>query len=275
MQLLYFLIVLYKKKPENSETFKSLQNCKGILRNNCVTYIWDNSPIPLSPKEQRTLANENPELSINYVTWNENVSLSRIYNQIIKLCRRDSLLVILDHDTSFDEKYINEIRKETENPCNSNINLFLPLILSCNKIFSPSFEYLKLRSVLWEQPHVGRMPVKNMQAINSGMVIRTNYLKDFFPGYDEYLKFYVTDLDFMYKYRSQNKEVCVLNVSLNHVLNFFEEDNVSKARRYKEQRISNLYLSKKQNLILYCFQCVRYLFVTIKFCLKYRTMQFI
>lgn len=272
---LNILIVLYKKKPFESETFKSLQKCKHLLRGSCVTYIWDNSPELLSPDEEKDLVENNAELAIQYLTKSGNTSLSEIYNHIIKLCRRDSLLVILDHDTSFDKLYITEIFKATESSENSDINLFLPLILSCNKIFSPSFEYLKLRSVLWKYPRVGRMSVKNMQAINSGMVIRTNYLKDAFPGYDEHLKFYVTDLDFMYKYRSQNKDVYVLDAHLNHILNFYEEDNASKARRFKEQRWGFLYISKKQNPFLYYFQCIRLSYVTLRFCIVYRTMQFI
>lgn len=269
------LIVLYKKKPFESETFKSLQKCKHLLRGCCVTYIWDNSPELLSSDEEKDLIENNEELAIQYLSKSGNTSLSEIYNHIIKLCRRDSLLVILDHDTSFNEAYIAEILKATESSENSDINLFLPLIISCNKIFSPSFEYFKLRSVLWKYPRVGRMPVKNMQAINSGMVIRTNYLKDAFPGYDENLRFYATDTYFMYIYRSQNKEVCVLNACLNHILNFFEEDNTSKARRFKEQRAGNLYLSKKQNIFLYYMQCVRYIYVTIRFCMVYRTWKFI
>lgn len=269
------LIVLYKKKPSESETFRSLQKCKHLLRECCVTYIWDNSPELLSSDEEKDLVKNNTELAIQYLTKSGNTSLSEIYNHIIKRCRRDSLLVILDHDTSFDESYITEMCKETESSENLDVNLFLPLIISCNKIFSPSSEFFKLRSVLWKYPRVGRMPVKNMQAINSGMVIRTNYLKDVFPGYDEHLKFYVTDLDFMYKYRSQNKDVCVLDARLNHILNFYEEDNASKARRFKEQRTGNLYISKKQNIFLYYMQCVRYIYVTIRFCLVYRTREFI
>ena len=272
---LNILIVLYKKKPFESETFKSLQKCKHLLRGCCVTYIWDNSPELLSSDEEKDLVENNAELAIQYLTKSGNTSLSKIYNHIVKLCSRDSFLVILDHDTSFDESYITEILKTTESSENSDINLFLPLILSCNKIFSPSFEYLKLRSVLWKYPRVGRIPVKNMQAINSGMVIRTNYLKDAFPGYDEHLKFYVTDLDFMYKYRSQNKDVYVLDARLNHILNFYEEDNASKARRFKEQRTGNLYISKKQSIFLYYMQCIRYIYVTLRFCLKYRTRLFI
>ena len=275
MSLLCFLIVLYKRKPASSETFQSLQNCKGLLKGNCVTYIWDNSPNSLSQYEQKQLIDYNRELSISYLTKNENTSLSEIYNYIIKLCSRDSFLVILDHDTSFDESYITEILKATKSPEYSDINLFLPLIISCNKIFSPSFEYLKLRSVLWKHPRVGRIPVKNMQAINSGMVIRTNYLKDAFPGYDENLRFYATDTYFMYVYRSQNKEVCVLNARLNHILNFYEEDNASKARRFKEQRRAFLYISRKQGGLFYFVQCLRYVFVTLKFCVVYRNLQFV
>lgn len=273
--MLCFLVVLYKKKPSESETFRSLQNCKDLLKGNCITYLWDNSPVPLSSNEIMGITTDNPELAINYIANTSNTYLSVIYNKIIKLCSRDGFLVILDHDSSFDSSYIKAIIRETGNPQNLDINLFLPLIMSSNRIFSPSTEYFRLISKLWNTPKLGRVSVDNMQAINSGMVIKTNYLKDDFPGYDEHLKFYVTDLDFMYKYRSQNKDVFVLDARIDHTLNFYEENNDSKARRFKEQRASNLYLSKKQGIFLFFFQLFRYVYVTLKFCLKYQTLRFV
>ena len=272
---LCFLIVLYKKKPSDSETFKSLQNCKNLLKGNCITYLWDNSPTPLSSNEIKDITTDNPELAINYIANKSNTYLSVIYNKIIRLCSRDGFLVILDHDSSFESSYIEAIIKETDNPQNIDINLFLPLIMSHNRIFSPSTEYFRLISKLWNTPKLGRVPVNKMQAINSGMVIRTNYLKDEFPGYDEHLRFYVTDLDFMYKYRSQNKDVFILDARIDHTLNFYEENNDSKAQRFKEQRRGILLISEKQNVFLYYLQFLRLVYVTIRFCLKYRTLQFV
>ena len=52
----------------------------------------------------------------------------------------------------------------------------------------------------WKEKLTGVLKINNRFAINSGMVIDAHYLANTFKGYDERIKFYGTDDDFILKY---------------------------------------------------------------------------
>jgi GT2 family glycosyltransferase len=65
---------------------------------------------------------------------------------------------------------------------------------------------------------VGRVSSRRTLAINSGMIIRRDYLARRFSGYDERLRFYGTDNDFCRKYSKDERWVYALNSVVTHSL---------------------------------------------------------
>ena len=107
------------------------------------------------------------------------------------------------------------------------------------------------------------------------MFIRCKYLKEQFQGYNEKIKFYGTDNDFMYKYSKQNKFAYILNSSLNHTLNYYEDITVeSKVRRYKDVKNGILVQMESINKMLVVLARA-YLFIyECKMNVKFKTLSF-
>lgn len=268
------LVVLYKKSLSESETIRSLYQMKEWLTEYVHLIIWDNSPITLSEEEKYCLCNEFSSCLVSFYGDGKNYYLSKVYNTIIRLSDEDSILVILDHDSTLAENYLECLLKAVNDKKNSDINLFLPIVWSHKNIVSPAYVFW-IRRKLWKVPVHGKISSQNITAINSGMAMRCSYLKKQFVGYNERLQFYVTDDDFMYKYRSQNQYLYVLDTHIKHSLNFFEDDIESKLKRFKAMKYGCLTASKEKNMGLYLLEHIRYKYLAIKYAIIYNNIRFL
>lgn len=268
------LIVLYNKIPKESETILSLSKIKDSINDFVEIYIWDNSSRCLESDQFHILDELLYPITYNYHGDGLNTPLSKIYNIVIKneLFGFDSL-VIFDHDSAFDISYLSALMDALNNY--TDVNLFLPIIKYNNKIVSPANLYY-FKGSYWRKEKIGLVRAKNQTAINSGMCIRSQYLINEFPGYDENLLFYGTDDDFMDKYTIQNTKFYVINSVINHTLDFFDTNDLeSKSQRYTYMKKAALYRMYKKGYLVYFFARVYYLLFSLKLAYMYKNTKFL
>jgi GT2 family glycosyltransferase len=260
--------------PLESSTIKSLINIKEQICEESEIVVWDNSPEKLPDNLHQEFAKAMSGFHYSYIADGKNTSLSVIYNKIIGECNSDEYLILFDHDTTFGFDYFDKLKNAVlQNP---QICLFLPLVKFGGMLVSPSHGSL-FSGKYWKTEKTGILKTKGTTAINSGMAIATNYLKTRFKGYNEKLKFYDTDLDFLYKFSKDNDNLFVLDVKINHILNFYEEETpiVEKINRYRQQRQGRLIRMKEKNFVVYLLFCAFSLLFSVKLAIKHSDIRFL
>ncbi|EMC4393450.1 TPA: glycosyltransferase, partial [Cronobacter sakazakii] len=230
------VVVLYKISPLECSTISSLIDC--FTSENLTNYffdivLWDNSPLSCSENTLnalKALFTENVEF--DYIHTPENLPLSKIYNNIIDSSLLDSdYLILLDQDSRFGSDYICEACSIMSK---KKYHLILPLIYHRFTLVSPN-KYYFLKGFYFSSPPAGEIQSKQLNAINSGMIIAIEYLKSTAFRYDERLKNYCTDDYFMKMYRQNRASVYILKSGFNHDLSLSTlNENSSKLKeRYK------------------------------------------
>lgn len=263
------LVVLYKCKPSDSFTVLSLINCKPYLSNSKII-IWDNSPSVILEAERDFLIRNLPN-SI-YIHTPENISLSKIYNCVIKENSSGEYFVVFDQDSSFDQVYFKKLEEATQH--NKDINLFLPYVVHKKRIVSPG-DYMIIKGKYWKDIQTGRIFAKNKAAISSGMAISFHYLNTDFKGYDERLTLYGIDTYFMLQYALHNQYFFVLNYELKHSLSIFEHEDVETVlKRFRNKKKCFAILHEKPfTKFLIVKSYIFYL--SLKMSLLYRDIRFL
>jgi GT2 family glycosyltransferase len=210
--------VLFETAPSRSVSLQSMSRCvRSGHQVTCV--VWDNSPQRAAPVELAWLREHLPESIYRHTP--ENVSLSRIYNTVIdEHLRSDNraafdAVLITDQDSVFDADLLDEASSAIA--AHPDVSLFLPHVVSNDSIVSPATVYGCI-GLPWRTKHVGRVSSRRTLAINSGMIIRSDYLARRFSGYDERLRFYGTDNDFCKKYSRDERWIYALNSVVTHSL---------------------------------------------------------
>lgn len=276
MERLVILVVIYKLLPEASATLRSLATCRAwLLEHGHHIIVRDNSPEPLLAEQQIALCKLLEGCNVSYQHDGENLSLSKVYNKVIAtaVTERDFLL-LLDHDTTFDSQLLTTFAEAQQ--AHADIDLFLPLICTDTAIVSPSHQHL-FKGSYWQSPRVGRISTAHVTAINSGMFIAGRYVCRDFQGYDERLAFYGTDNYFMWRYGQQRKELYVLDYTVNHVLNFYAEDEpmANKVNRLRAMRHAGLIIERQRHPWLFPLVYLYWDVFALKCAIKQRSCQFL
>jgi len=261
------LIVLYECKVKESLSYISLLKSSEHLGNSKLI-LWDNSPSVQSIDTNKIRFLQHVE----YIHTPENMSLSKIYNHVIQENEEYDNMIILDQDSSFSSDYLEKLNGAIiKHP---SINLFLPVIKSKETIVSPG-DYKVFKGSYWKKEKYGIINAKNILAINSGMAINFNYLKNTYKGYDERLRFYGTDTFFMREYSKDNNFLFVIDYVLQHNSALLDSDE-----RFNKKiiRLNDLFFSwrivnehKKLNLILINLYI---LIKTFKLVVKYKNLKY-
>lgn len=238
------LVVLYKVPISGSETMRSLAN--SAANHELRAVVWDNSPEQAAESEIQWLSRNLPRCEYRHVP--SNAPLSCVYNSIIReffqgqICDYDAL-VLLDQDSIFGREFLDEVASAAvERP---DIDLFLPLVMANNQLVSPARLYW-FKGAHWKGKRNGPVKPRFRTAINSGMVIRSRYLAEKFPGYDERLQFYGTDNYFLQKYAETEPWLYVLNVEIRHELaRDHQEDVKVKLWRHRDNMRSLRILNQR------------------------------
>lgn len=205
-------------------------DCNTVLQDGDKIFIWDNSPSPQSTNELNGFSTR-LKCETEYRNTPENISLAKIYNAIIDENPDFATVCFFDQDSQFDRAYFQTLTGAgSEAP---EIGLFLPLIIHNNTIVSPGhFHYFKGK--YWESIHYGIVKTKNTTAIMSGIAVRMSHLAKF-GIFDERLKIYGVDTNFMIRFSRENDLLYVMDVPFQHDLSDFNDEAASvKIKRFED-----------------------------------------
>lgn len=268
--MINILVVIYKKTFLESETLVKIADISksGILKPSRLI-IWDNSPQKVD--ETEILLLENYFFEMVLVHTPQNLSLSKIYNNVIENhLKINDYLVLLDHDTRVTHEYFKEVIDEVSGV--GAPDLLLPKIVVNSKIESPAYQYI-LFSKRWKFDSSGIYDSNNVTAINSGMVISGKFLLSGFK-YDERLSFYGTDSYLMYNYNLFCNKFYLLDASIQHDLNLQSNPSVvQKVKIFKEIKAANEIIYSR-NIFYAILLRVNNLIVAAKYSIKYRSLIF-
>jgi GT2 family glycosyltransferase len=263
------LVVVYKRRIEDSETLQSLLNTRNELSDSLII-VWDNSPVAMI--DESGISTLQLFAKYEYRHTHENYSLSQIYNIVSqKYLGNYDYLVLFDHDSDLDATYFSTLRKSIRS--NKNINLFLPVIYSDGKIVSPANNFI-VKSQLWNRELLGLINSRYKTAINSGMTISKKVFEDGFM-YDERLTFYGTDNYFMKKFSEKYDFFCVIDCKIKHDLSFNSSiDMNSKLAIFRETKRANRIIYEKSfcNTLLII---INNFLVSIKLAIRFKNLSFL
>jgi len=223
------LVVLYKKKLEESSTLDFLQD---QTYKNFKLIIWDNSPKPIFLDEIEEFDARFP--GFTYKSSPENIGLSCIYNNILSQCEgRFDILIVFDQDSSFGKNYIQNVVDAYEK--NNKVAVYIPMVYSGLIYHSPKPDLPVLRR-FWTASG-GRMYTANfrLNSINSGNALNIESLKNINFKFNEELRFYGVD-NFLFRYIYKNHGcIFVMNQKLTQSLATREiSDNYELYMRYRD-----------------------------------------
>lgn len=246
---IFLVIVLYKTRLEDCRTIKSLTL---HLKYNIDIFVFDNSPVPHCNNKFFNYG----MLNISYHSDPSNPGLAVAYNKALTYAslHDKEWLLVLDQDTFITQEYFEEINSFDFESINKQVVAVIPKVFSMgNKLISPSKMFF---GGICRPLNINNGLIKsNITGINSGTILRVNYLKSI-NGFC--LHFPLDMLDHWYFRKIFNdgkfifliKSLIYQNLSVSN--NF--ERNVS-IDRYKIMLNSEyLFLSEQGNFALLIFR---------------------
>lgn len=232
--------MLYQQTLSESATVQSLQKAHKALTSNDTVWLWDNSPQP-QPAEVVKALQEALPATVRYQQHPENTPLAKVYNTAVASDVSYEMLIFLDQDSGFDERYLFAL--DNAACVHEEIALFAPLIRVKNTVVSPGhFRYFKGK--YWTEPRLGKTSVANTVAIMSGLAVRKSFLQQF-GLFDERFRLYGIDTNLMLRYAKKHTHFYVLDVPFTHDLSDFnEESKAMKSRRFDDFRHGSLVNAK-------------------------------
>jgi rhamnosyltransferase len=213
------VLVLYKTRLEDSETFLSLGNSLKINNLRMDIAVYDNSPTPMVTDPECIKG----PWTIHYIHDKTNPGVSKAYNEGLQIARKlnKKWLLLLDQDTSFPQnavvEYSNAVR---ENP---GIFLFAPILISNDKIMSPCGYFLH-RGYSLKKANYGLCDFFMKSLLNSGMLIQAEAFQKA-GGYNEKIRLDFADHAFIRRYKGCYHHFVIINMRCSHC--FFGNHNVT------------------------------------------------
>ena len=262
---LFALVVVYGCRAEDTASLQTLLRCP---RNGCElrVLVWDNSPVP------QPLA---PDLAqaVHFVSTPENLGLPIIYNRVAsQWLKPGEYLLLLDQDSVLPPEFLD--RAAAAISAHRDIDLFLPIVDAGGRQASP-LTYVMGWGRTWKQRVTGRMPARNVCAINSGMLIAGRYLADSAPAYDEQLRFYGTDTQFMLDYADRRTHLVVFDAVIEHDLSFFSGPASQRARKFADMRRALLHVYARRSAVQRYIVALVMLAAALRYAVKYQDLGFI
>lgn len=260
------LIVVYGIAAERSPSLASLaasRRDRAALR----VVVWDNSADP------RGLDPRSFELPVEYVSTPDNLGLSTIYNRVIReRLRPDEHLLLLDQDTQLPVDFLDVAA--TAIAAHPDIDLFLPWVRASGRWASP-VSYLLGWGWRRASRAVGTIASRRLCAINSGMIASASYLQGDFPGYDERLRFYGTDTQFMLDYSDRRPTLCLLDAVIEHDLSFYSSTIAGRASKFVAMKSAYRFIYERRSHMQRFAVRLVMLVASIRYALAYRNAGFL
>lgn len=188
----YVVLVLYNKNYHDSKTIQDLRKIKEI---NVI--VVDNST--------KNLKNEDiiNEYGYQYISMGGNKGLPKAYNQGLQMVDKSSKLVcIFDDDTTVDKQYFEKTLKYINNEPG---DIYLPVVEDQLGLLSPS---IMQNLYCHRAKNIDMLNNKNISAINSGMIIKSEIFINY--KYDENMFLDFVDHDFMRTMKNRNKKFVIM-----------------------------------------------------------------
>lgn len=225
MKKVSILVVTYGIDLIESLSLNAIQNLD--LRNidyKPVLKIWMNK----YSGEKLFLEKEiEDKFEVEIVKSIENEPLPIIYNRFL-LEQNSDYAILLDQDSIIENDYISEIYQAINK---TNACLLLPKVVHGDTLVSPGRFWFIFGSLDPSLKKIdGIVNDKNIVAINSGLVVKVQLIKDGLIKYDECLKFYFTDTKFLLDYNKLGLDVYILKSIITHDLSELSDShNIHKA----------------------------------------------
>ncbi|EFE23634.1 hypothetical protein EDWATA_01323 [Edwardsiella tarda ATCC 23685] len=229
------LIVLYKQKIIDSRSYQSLQkilNEESLLWSNYELVFWDNSPAEVNQKyiEKIKKNMQIHGLLMKYINTPQNIALSEIYNTTLDIYEKTAnYLCIFDQDSIFGSDYLHAFNKAIKS---CEYDILLPLVKFKEKFVSPTKIYY-LKGFYFDSPPNGAISIRNLSAINSGMIISLKFTLKHHYRYNNKIRNYCTDDNIMMFMRKNNAKVFILDYIMEHDLSFCTLNDNSDSLRYR------------------------------------------
>jgi GT2 family glycosyltransferase len=264
------VVVLYKEDLDQSLSIQSLCSIIGSI--DFELFVWDNSPVAQMPEQVEQLQLVIPRLK--YIYTPENVSMARIYNQVTRwMDKKSEFLLLLDQDSIFSEEFLQ--RAFAAIHTHPKVNLFVPYIKVGDQIFSPG-HYSFIKGKYWKTLSLGLVEAKNTVAVSSGMLIRKSYLLANYPSFDERLRLYGIDSDFLITYAKKNQFLFVVDYCLGHHLSVTSDEKIAqKLFRFRDLCYSLKIIALKKSRFHFVAAVVYLTYLRTKLALQYRTIEFL
>jgi len=185
---LLLVIVIYKEKLKDSETYKSLISNYPDM----PLFIYDNSPVSQHSQDE---FNNN----VKYVSDTSNVGLSYAYNRAAEYANEKGYkwVLLMDQDTLFCKNILEMfVAAINENPA---VSIFAPIVYSGKILLSPTKN--KIFSKI-KKPITGLLPLSEYNVINSGMLINVDAMMSV-GGYNEEVWLDYSDYEFLNRMRNK------------------------------------------------------------------------
>ncbi len=214
------VLVLYKCKLEDSETFVSLT--KAIIKNNdrVDLLVYDNSP--------ESYFDKNVDLgypgNITYIHDESNPGICKPYNIGFEkaVVNNRKWLLLLDQDTDITSNYIKSLLKSVEE--DKNYVSIVPVVYSNNNIVSPTRYGFLGRMKAIKEEEINKI-VSNITAINSGACISIEFLNEI-GGFNTDFPLDMLDHWLNSKIAELRKSSFILNSSLIHSLSISDYNSL-------------------------------------------------
>ena len=263
-----FILVIYKRKLNESDSFISLVNSLKNTHVNVDIFIYDNSPSSMILDEE--LSGEN--WNIHYVHDKTNPGVSKAYNEGFKLGKKlnKKWLLLLDQDTKLPNNAITKYCKAVQD--NNEYSLFAPILVSTNgTIYSPCNYFFK-RGFPMKSIEIGLMNARRKSLLNSGLLISIDIFEKV-GGYNERLKLDFSDFDFIDRYRKISGQFFIINTECIHELSSNEEDfdsSITNFTRYCKG-LKIYIVADFDSFCLFCITLIR----ACKLSFRFRNIDFI
>lgn len=224
-----FGIVCFREKYWESQSFKNLIESyyNGVYDCQLYISIYDNTDF-----DKWDILCDSPHynnINIKYYRDASNSGISAAFNYFAKLSQEINAqwIVFLDQDTSLP---INFFQKYLEKSLNTNKSIAFPKVYTKTHLLSPSY-YKWYRTSMIKNIST-ELLLKNITAINSGMMIKSDfYIQN--GGYNKELRIDFCDHEFIERINNKNIFADIIDVSLYQEFSSQMNNKEKSIERYK------------------------------------------
>lgn len=264
-----FGIICFREQYFETVTFQKLVSSykEANLKDPLNIFIFDNTDLHNWEVPQK---NEMDNINVNYEHHPSNPGISFGVNTFSRFAEdKYDWIVILDQDTdlpsNFVEKYFEFVHS------NFYLDIAFPKVYSKQKLISPSFyNYYRTSEIQFLEKE--KIELRNITAINSGLLIKNSFLRKF-DGYNPELRIDFCDHEFFERINGKKIFAKVLDVILFQDFSSDTDDRIKSVVRYKLYKKDMINYRKGKNAFLFFLRVD--LPHLIKLTLKYKTLDFL